>query len=130
MSLLAAPWDVAAAAGADRRYAAVGDHPGGAAYAVATAVAFLAVGETYSYWVHRALHRVPALARLHATHHAVGAPTPFAAFAFHPLDGYAQGLYFHAFPFVVPVHRGAYAAFMAALSVWSILAWVFITPRT
>ncbi|GAB0492081.1 hypothetical protein MMPV_003340 [Pyropia vietnamensis] len=121
MSLLAAPWDVAAAAGADRRYDTLADHPGGAAYAAASAVLFLVAGETYSYWLHRALHSVPVLVRLHAEHHAVGAPTPFAAFAFHPLDGYAQGLYFHAFPFLVPVHRGAYAAFMAALSAWSVL---------
>ncbi|OSX70672.1 hypothetical protein BU14_0692s0005 [Porphyra umbilicalis] len=121
MAALAAPWDVAAAAGADRRFDTFAQQPGGAAATAATAVLFIAVGETYSYWLHRGMHTLPVLSTWHAAHHGVGAPTPFAAFAFHPLDGYAQGLYFHAFPFFVPVHRGAYAAFMGALSLWSVL---------
>lgn len=35
-------------------------------------------------------------------------PTPWAAFAFHPIDGYVQSLPYHIFPMLFPLHKKLY----------------------
>lgn len=59
--------------------------PSGMPFAVGVAVAFF-VTELFSYWMHRAAHRVPLLWRFHGTHHVISGLTTLKAVRTHPLD--------------------------------------------
>lgn len=47
-------------------------------------------------------------------------PTPFASYAFHPADGYAQSLPYHLFIFLFPMHRKLYLGLFVAINFWTI----------
>ncbi|KAL9625013.1 MAG: hypothetical protein Q9160_000742 [Pyrenula sp. 1 TL-2023] len=72
------------------------------------------------YWIHRGLHHPTVYKRLHKPHHKWIMPTPFASHAFHPLDGFAQSIPYHVFPFVLPLHKLAYIALFVFINVWTI----------
>lgn len=48
-------------------------------------------------------------------------PTPWASFAFHPLDGYLQSIPYHLFVFIFPFHRFAYLGLFVVVNFWTIL---------
>ncbi|KAM7207398.1 sterol delta 5,6-desaturase ERG3 [Naviculisporaceae sp. PSN 640] len=73
------------------------------------------------YWIHRGLHHPLVYKRLHKPHHKWIMPTPFASHAFHPLDGYAQGLPYHIFPFIFPLQKMAYIALFVFINFWTIM---------
>ncbi|KDQ08724.1 hypothetical protein BOTBODRAFT_179645, partial [Botryobasidium botryosum FD-172 SS1] len=47
-------------------------------------------------------------------------PTPFASHAFHPVDGYLQGVPYHLFAFLFPIHRYAYVCLFVFVNFWTI----------
>ena len=47
-------------------------------------------------------------------------PTPYASHAFHPLDGFAQSIPYHVFPFIFPLQKLAYIALFSFINVWTI----------
>ncbi|KAK4215384.1 hypothetical protein QBC37DRAFT_124996 [Rhypophila decipiens] len=73
------------------------------------------------YWIHRGLHHPLVYKRLHKPHHKWIMPTPFASHAFHPLDGYAQGLPYHLFPFIFPLQKMAYIGLFVFINFWTIM---------
>jgi sterol desaturase/sphingolipid hydroxylase (fatty acid hydroxylase superfamily) len=73
-------------------------------YAILAFPLMLLMHDTYFYWMHRALHH-PKLFRLfHLVHHKSTNPSPWAAYAFHPLEAVAESLIFVIFLFTIPVH--------------------------
>jgi lathosterol oxidase len=59
--------------------------------------------DTYFYWMHRLIHH-PRLFRLfHLVHHRSVNPSPWAAYAFHPLEAFAESLIFVIFLFTIPI---------------------------
>ena len=60
------------------------------------------------YWIHRWEHNPMWYKWLHKPHHKWIVPTPFASYAFHPLDGYFQSIPYHLFAFVFPLHHLLY----------------------
>jgi lathosterol oxidase len=73
------------------------------------------------YWIHRWEHH-PALYRwLHKPHHKWVVPTPFASYAFHPLDGWAQSVPYHIFPFLFPLQKSAYLGLFVFVTMWTVL---------
>ena len=48
-------------------------------------------------------------------------PTPFASYAFHPLDGYLQSLPYHIFIFIFPLHKKLYLGLFVVINFWTIL---------
>ncbi|KAK4978453.1 hypothetical protein LTR28_005531 [Elasticomyces elasticus] len=48
-------------------------------------------------------------------------PTPFASHAFHWLDGYAQSVPYHVFPFIFPLQKFAYVALFMFINIWTVL---------
>ncbi|ROV98934.1 hypothetical protein VSDG_03653 [Cytospora chrysosperma] len=73
------------------------------------------------YWIHRWLHHPLIYKRLHKPHHKWIMPTPFASHAFHPLDGFAQSLPYHVFPFFFPLQKLAYVFLFMFVNFWTIL---------
>lgn len=73
------------------------------------------------YWIHRGLHHPLIYKRLHKPHHKWIMPTPYASHAFHPVDGWAQSLPYHIFPFIFPLQKFAYVLLFIAINVWTIM---------
>ncbi|KAJ0158487.1 Lathosterol oxidase [Colletotrichum tanaceti] len=48
-------------------------------------------------------------------------PTPWAALAFHPLDGFVQSLPYHIFVFICPVQKYLYLCLFVLVQIWTIL---------
>lgn len=75
-------------------------------------VVMVLVHDAYFYWTHRMMHH-PRLYRLmHHTHHRSTSPTPWAAYAFSPLEALLQAGIGPLIVFTIPVHPTAFALFM------------------
>lgn len=65
----------------------------------------LVIHDTYFYWAHRLMHH-PALFRVfHLVHHQSVNPSPWAAYAFHPLEAIVEVGIVVIFLFTIPVHQ-------------------------
>ena len=60
--------------------------------------------DTYFYWVHRLMHLPFLFKTFHLVHHKSTNPSPWAAYAFHPLEAIVESLIFVIFLFTIPVH--------------------------
>ena len=74
-------------------------------------VSIIVAHDAYFYWTHRLLHLRRWFRAVHGTHHASLHPTPWAAYAFHPVEALVQAVFLPLFLLVVPMHVGAIAAF-------------------
>lgn len=72
-------------------------------------IASLLWGELHFYAMHRLLHTRLLYRRVHALHHRFTVPTPFSAFAMHPVEGFMLGS-------VLPL-----AAMAVSLSAWTLI---------
>jgi len=82
---------------------------------------FLLFTDFCIYWIHRGLHHPAVYRTLHKPHHKWIMPTPYASHAFHPMDGYAQGIPYHAFPFILPLHKYAYLVLFTFINIWTVM---------
>lgn len=82
---------------------------------------FLLFTDFCIYWIHRYLHHPLVYKHLHKPHHKWIMPTPYASHAFHPLDGFAQSIPYHAFPFIFPLQKLSYVFLFVFVNFWSIL---------
>jgi len=81
---------------------------------------FIAFTDCFIYWIHRGLHHKAVYKHLHKPHHKWVVPTPFASHAFHPLDGFAQSIPYHVFPFLFPLNKFAYIALFTFINIWTV----------
>src|SRR5262249_12700335 len=82
-------------------------------YLLVSCIGALVFAETCIYWIHRALHTSFLYRTLHVHHHRFREPTPYVAFAFHPLDSFAQSTPYHLYALIVPLYGWAYLALFA-----------------
>ncbi|MFN0083572.1 MAG: sterol desaturase family protein [Ferruginibacter sp.] len=59
--------------------------------------------DTWFYWVHRLMHHPKIFKMVHRQHHLSHNPTPWTAFAFHPIEAVAEAGFVFII-FLVPVH--------------------------
>lgn len=76
----------------------------GWAYAILAFPLMLIMHDTYFYWLHRLMHHPKLFKLFHLTHHKSHNPSPWAAYAFHPLEAIAESLIFVIFLLTIPVH--------------------------
>ena len=69
----------------------------------ASALAYLLLHDAFYYWAHRAMHWRPVFKAFHAGHHKHVEPSPFAGFAFDPLEALLTGWFLPALVFVIPM---------------------------
>lgn len=81
---------------------------------------FLLFTDMLIYFIHRGLHHPLIYKTLHKPHHKWIMPTPFASHAFHPLDGFAQSIPYHIYPFLFPLNKYASVALFIFVNVWTI----------
>jgi len=83
-------------------YASIARH--GWVYFFAAFPLMFLMHDTYFYWMHRLIHH-PTLFRLfHLVHHRSVNPSPWSAYAFHPLEAFAESLIFVVFLFTIPIN--------------------------
>lgn len=82
---------------------------------------FVAFTDSGIYWIHRAEHHPLVYRWLHKRHHKWLVPTPYASFAFNPLDGWAQSLPYHVYPILFPLQKGAYLGLFVFVTLWTVL---------
>ena len=79
-------------------------------------VLMILIHDTYFYWTHRLMHHRRLFKLFHRTHHLSTSPTPWAAYAFSPLEALVQAGVAPVIAFTVPVHASAFVLFM----IWQI----------
>lgn len=70
------------------------------------------VHDAYFYWTHRLMHHPWLFRWFHRVHHLSTNPTPWAAYAFGPLEAVVQAGIFPLVALTMPVHPLAFMAFM------------------
>jgi sterol desaturase/sphingolipid hydroxylase (fatty acid hydroxylase superfamily) len=81
-------------------------------YWVFSVVLIIVAHDAYFYWTHRLLHHRIWFRAVHGRHHASQHPTPWAAYAFHPIEALIQAVYLPLFLLVVPMHDMALFVFV------------------
>lgn len=119
LDLMTVPWFLMEVRGHSKLYENISDY--GLAYALFSVPLFLVFTDAAIYWVHRLEHHPRLYKHVHKPHHKWLVPTPFASHAFHPIDGYAQSLPYHIFPFIFPLHRVVSIGLFVFVNLWSIL---------
>jgi len=82
--------------------------------------------DTYFYWMHRMMHHPSVFKFVHLVHHKSTNPSPFAAYAFHPLEAILEAGIFIVFVFTIPVHLFHllfFFLFMIVYNVYGHLGW-------
>ncbi|RSH84001.1 hypothetical protein EHS25_005246 [Saitozyma podzolica] len=92
----------------------------GYAWLAVSTVLYLFWNDFGIYWIHRLEHHPRIYKYIHKPHHKWIVPTPWAALAFHPLDGYAQSLPYHVFVFICPMQKYLYLVLFVLVQVWTI----------
>ncbi|WRT63178.1 uncharacterized protein IL334_000081 [Kwoniella shivajii] len=119
IDVMTLPWFLAEVRGHSKLYEDVNEY--GWVYLAVSCLFFLLFTDLAIYWVHRLEHHPLIYKHVHKPHHKWIVPTPYAALAFHPLDGYAQSLPYHIFPFLFPLHKFAYLGLFVFVQFWTIL---------
>ena len=90
-------------------------------YFVVSILLHIIFDEFFTYWVHRILHTSVYLYRkLHYVHHRSNDVTPFAGFAFHPIDAFFQAVPTFVSSFFFPIHYNVVLAFGIITTIWAI----------
>ncbi|KAH7041126.1 uncharacterized protein B0I36DRAFT_379945 [Microdochium trichocladiopsis] len=120
MSLLTTPFWLLEVRGHTKLYDTSADGPG-VWYDYLQFPFFLLFTDACIYLIHRGLHHPLVYKHLHKPHHKWIVPTPFASYAFHPVDGWLQSLPYHFFPALFPLNKYASVFLFVFVNFWTIL---------
>jgi len=73
-------------------------------YFIAAFPLMFIIHDTYFYWMHRFMHHPKIFRIFHLVHHKSTNPSPWAAYAFHPLEALVEAGIFPLFLFTIPIH--------------------------
>jgi len=86
----------------------------------------LVLHDTYFYWMHRLMHHPRLFRYIHLIHHQSTNPSPWAAYAFHPLEAIMEAGIVIIFLFTIPIHLyhlSFFFLFMIVYNVYGHLGW-------
>ncbi len=89
-------------------------------YLVFSIVLTIWVHDTYFYWMHRLIHHKRFYKWVHRVHHLSTNPSPWAAFAFHPLEAVLEAGIIVIVAFLFPIHPLAIAIFLLFMMVYNV----------
>lgn len=92
----------------------------GTAWSVAAFPIMLFVHDTYFYFTHRLMHHPLLFKWFHLVHHRSTNPTPYAAYAFHPLEAIVEIGILPVFLFLFPLHILHIAFFFLFMIVYNV----------
>lgn len=99
-----------ALSGWTRIYGRISDY--GWEWFLASIAVMIVLHDAYFYWTHRMMHHRALYHAFHSTHHLSTNPTPWAAYAFSPLEALVQAGIVPLIVLVMPVHPLAISIFM------------------
>ena len=82
-------------------------------YYVFSILLMIVLQDTYYYWTHRLLHWKKIFRYVHKTHHLSLNPTPFSAYALHPVEALLDVSIIPIIVFTIPYHASAVTIFSA-----------------
>jgi lathosterol oxidase len=85
----------------------------GYVYYVFSILLMIVLHDTYYYWTHRLLHWKKIFKYVHKTHHLSLNPTPFSAYALHPVEALLDVSIIPLIVFTIPYHISAVTIFSA-----------------
>lgn len=91
----------------------------GTPYFFASIFIMVLIHDTYFYWSHRMMHHKWFFKYVHLTHHRFSNPTPWAAFAFHPLEAIISIGIIPIVLFLIPYHQWALIIFITFLTAYN-----------
>ena len=100
----------AARAGWTQLYWRIGDY--GWTWFVLSIVCAILLHDAYFYWTHRLMHHRRLFGAFHRVHHLSHNPTPWAAYAFSPLEAVVEAGIFPLAVTIMPMHPLAFVIFM------------------
>jgi len=119
MALLTVPIFVAEVHGYSRLYDDISEYGWG--FYIFSLFAFVAFTDMLIYFIHRGFHDVKWMYKyIHKPHHRWLVTTPFASHAFHPVDGWGQGLPYHIYIMLFPFHKYTYLVVFVLLNLWTV----------
>ncbi|DBA03114.1 TPA: hypothetical protein N0F65_003361 [Lagenidium giganteum] len=118
MALMSVPCFMLEVRGYTKLYKNVDDY--GVPFMIFSVFWFLFVVDFLVYCAHNWLHWRSVYAWLHKSHHRFIVPTPFASHAFHPLDGFVQGVGYHIYVMFFPIHRVLFLTLFVLINYWTI----------
>lgn len=68
--------------------------------------------DAWFYWIHRLMHLPAVFKKVHLVHHYSTNPSPWTAYAFHPLEAILEAGIIPLAAFTFPVHVGLFSLFM------------------
>lgn len=103
--------------GHTRLYNQIGEY--GIFYFFASIVFMVLLHDAYFYWTHRLIHHSKLFKYVHKVHHSFKSPTPWASFAFHPLEAIVSIGIIPIILFIIPYHHLALLLFVTFLTVYN-----------
>jgi Delta7-sterol 5-desaturase len=100
------------------RYKEIAEH-GWAYYFLAFPIMFV-MHDTYFYFTHRIMHHKALFKWFHLVHHKSTNPSPWAAYAFHPLEAFVEQGIVVVFYFTIPIHISHLAIFFLMSIVYNV----------
>lgn len=84
----------------------------GTVYYAFTFIWMFFLHDTYFYWTHRLMHHPKIYPYVHLVHHRSTNPSPWTAYAFHPIEAVLEALILPLIAFTLPVHLSAVKWYM------------------
>jgi len=81
-------------------------------YYILTWVYMFFIHDTYFYWMHRAMHHPTLFKHVHLVHHKSTNPSPWTAYAFHPIEAFLEAMIVPILAFTIPIHGSAIGMFL------------------
>lgn len=81
-------------------------------YWLLTVIPMFFIHDFYFYWAHRLMHHPALFKRIHKVHHLSTNPSPWTAYAFHPLEAFIEAAIILILAFTVPTHAFVIMLFM------------------
>ena len=88
-------------------------------YWTLSVVMMIFIHDTYFYWTHRAMHHPFIYRAVHLVHHKSQNPSPWAAFAFHPLEAIVEAGILMVIAFTMPFHSTALLTFLLFMTIYN-----------
>ncbi|MEQ8472694.1 MAG: sterol desaturase family protein [Marinoscillum sp.] len=81
-------------------------------YWILTVIPIFIIHDFYFYWAHRLMHHPSLFKHIHKVHHLSTNPSPWTAYAFHPIEAVIETLIIPILVFTVPTHPFVIVLFM------------------
>jgi len=90
-------------------------------YSVFSLIIAIILHDAYFYWTHRLMHHRLLFNVFHRLHHESHSPSPWAAYAFTPLEAVVQTMFLTLLIFVLPLHVCVIYLFMVHMIVRNVI---------